>query len=356
MTDTPNLGLPYIDGGQAQKHVTHNEALRMLDAAIQIAVLDRTRMAPPASPTEGQRHVVAAGASEAWAGHAHAIATWQDGAWAFLAPKAGWCIWSIADDVMLVFDGAAWRDLRNLALDNAAHLGVNTAADATNRLSVKSDAVLLSHDDVTPGSGDVRMVLNKALAARDAGLAFQTGFSARALLGLLGDDNLAIKVSADGTVFRPALTIDRSNGQASLMQSPKFSAYMNFDKYCAANTPTKVQFNNGRHNDFSVFDAANSQFVAPAAGYYFIGYRVLFKANAALPVSMIATLYRNGSELIDDARMQTSTALVSNKTSLSANTVLKLAAGDTIAVWAVLETNDGYIAAAQNSFYGHRIP
>lgn len=356
MSDTPNLGLPYIDGGQAQKHVTHNEALRMLDAAIQIAVLDRTRTVPPATPGEGQRHVVAADAGGAWSGHGQAIASWQDGAWAFLVPKAGWCIWSVADDAMLVFDGATWRDLRNLALDDAAHLGVNTAADATNRLSVKSDAVLLSHDDVTPGSGDLRMVLNKALAARDAALVFQTGFSARALLGLLGDDNLAIKVSADGAVFRPALVINRSNGQASLAQSPKFSAYMNFDKYCAANTPTKVQFNNGRHNDFSAFDAANNQFVAPAAGYYAIGYRMLFKANAALPASMMATLYKNGVELIDDARMQTASALVSNKTSLSADAVLKLAAGDTIAVWAVLEANDGYIAAAQNSFYGYRIP
>jgi hypothetical protein len=356
MSETPNLGLPYIDGGQAQKHVTHNEALRIIDTAIQIAVLDRTRIAPPTAPVEGQRHVVAAGASGAWGGHAQSIATWQDGAWAFLAPKAGWCIWSIADDVMLVFDGTAWRDLRNLALDNVAHLGINTTGDTTNRLSVKSDAVLLSHDDVTPGSGDMRAVLNKAGATKDAGLVFQTGFSARALLGLLGDDNFAIKVSADGAIFRPALAIDRSNGQASLSQSPKFSAYMNFDKYCAANTPTKVQFNNGRHNDFAVFDAANSQFVAPASGYYAIGYRVLFKANAALPVSMMATLYRNGSELVDDARMQTASALVSNKTALSANVVLKLAAGDIIAVWTVMDTNDGYIAAAQNSFYGYRIP
>ena len=59
MTDTPNLGLPYIDGSQAQKHVTHNEALRILDAAVQIGVLDLTLTAPPSSPAEGERHVVA---------------------------------------------------------------------------------------------------------------------------------------------------------------------------------------------------------------------------------------------------------------------------------------------------------
>src|SRR6195952_2776963 len=139
MTDTPNLGLPFIEGSQAQKHVTHNEALRILDAAIQISVLDLTRTAPPSSPAEGERPVVASGASGAWAGHANAIASWQDGAWAFLAPHAGWCIWSSADSVMFVFDGTNWHDLRGLSLDNAPHVGVNTTADSTNRLSVQSN-------------------------------------------------------------------------------------------------------------------------------------------------------------------------------------------------------------------------
>ncbi|WP_371068358.1 DUF2793 domain-containing protein, partial [Salmonella enterica] len=38
---------------QAQKHVTHNEALRILDIIVQLAVLDRTRSAAPATPAEG---------------------------------------------------------------------------------------------------------------------------------------------------------------------------------------------------------------------------------------------------------------------------------------------------------------
>ena len=31
MTDTPRLGLPVIEAAQAQKHVTHNEALTLLE-------------------------------------------------------------------------------------------------------------------------------------------------------------------------------------------------------------------------------------------------------------------------------------------------------------------------------------
>ena len=61
-------GLPYLAAAQAQKHVTHNEALRRLDAVVQLAVLDATLAAPPASPDEGDRYIVAASATGAWAG------------------------------------------------------------------------------------------------------------------------------------------------------------------------------------------------------------------------------------------------------------------------------------------------
>lgn len=81
MTDaTPNLILPYILAAQAQKHVTHNEAVRMLDALVQLAVADRSLAAPPASPAEGARYIVAPSPTGAWSGHANHIAAYQDGA------------------------------------------------------------------------------------------------------------------------------------------------------------------------------------------------------------------------------------------------------------------------------------
>ena len=53
MDQTNNLNLPYIMPQQAQKHVTHNEALRDLDTIVQLAALDRDLAAPPASPAPG---------------------------------------------------------------------------------------------------------------------------------------------------------------------------------------------------------------------------------------------------------------------------------------------------------------
>jgi hypothetical protein len=220
MTDTPNLGLTFIEGSQAQKHVTHNEALRILDAAIQIAVLDLTRTAPPSSPAEGERHVVASGATGVWAGHANAIATWQDGAWAFLAPRTGWCIWSVADNVVFVFDGSHWRDQRDLpvTLDNAVHVGINTSANSPNLLSVKSNAALLTAINVANGgSGDARLQISKESASKTASVFFSEAFSGRAEFGLVGDDNFHLKVSPDGSAWSDALVIDRTTGKIALL-------------------------------------------------------------------------------------------------------------------------------------------
>lgn len=214
MTDTANLALPLIEAGQAQKHVTHNEALRILDAAIQIAVRDRNRSTPPAAPADGDRHLVAAAASGAWSGKDNAIATFQNNAWAFLQPRAGWCVWSIADEAMIVFDGTRWRDIRSLVLDNVVRLGVNTSADSWNKLCAKSDSVLFAAiDPGSGGSGDVRLQLSKQNTGNTASVLFANNYSGRAEFGLAGDDDFRFKVSPDGATWIEALVIERSTGR-----------------------------------------------------------------------------------------------------------------------------------------------
>lgn len=219
---TPNLDLPLLAADQAQKHVTVNEALLDLDALVQLAALDRDLASPPASPTQGARYLVAANPTGNWAGHANEIAVWLDGAWRFFVPGVGWVAWVIDEGVWLAWSGSAWVNALAAisAFQNLAFLGVRTTADANNRLAVKSNGVLLSHDDVTPGTGDLRVTLNKSAAAKDAGFVFQDGFGTRALFGLLGDDNFTIKVSPDGSTFRTAIIIDKTTGHIGVNCAP----------------------------------------------------------------------------------------------------------------------------------------
>jgi hypothetical protein len=212
---TPHLGLPLIAASQAQKHVTHNEALGLLDALVQLACLDKDMAAPPPSPAEGDRYlVVASDPGGAWTGLAGQVVRYADGVWTGAVPRAGWLAYLIDEADLYVFDGAAWTSFRRTltAIQSVSRLGINTGADSTNRLAVKADAALLTWDDVSPGSGDMRVFLNKKDSSREAGLVLETGYSARVLLGTLGSDDFTLKVSPDGAAFATALTASARTG------------------------------------------------------------------------------------------------------------------------------------------------
>ena len=354
---TPHLLLPYILAAQAQKHVTHNEAMRLLDAVVQLSVLDRDLTAPPASPADGDRYIVASGATGLWAGWDLNVTTWVDGVWMRLVPRPGWLAWIADETVAAVWTGTIWKLIgvpqdvsdavfslvndadptkramfslsgittattRTFTLPNTSselailagtqtftgnktfsgtltasgatasigtspatatygmgtgatttgvtktvNLGtggasgsttvvnigsattgaggttvVNTptvtfanavtqvgmpqanltaqllglggaTADTTNRLSINTPAVLLNN----AGAG-IEATVNKSATGNDAAFAFKTGFSARALIGLLGNDDFSFKVSLDGSTFNEAIRIDRSTGRPTLPQ------------------------------------------------------------------------------------------------------------------------------------------
>jgi hypothetical protein len=217
MSETTHLMLPFILAAQAQKHVTHNEALRLLDGLVQLAVLDRTRTAPPASPADGDRHIVASGATGLWTGWDLNVAYWVDGAWLRLVPRHGWLAWIAYEEVLLAFDGAAWIEaggggggvsLPELADGSVGALGVNTGADATNRLAVRSNSVLFTAINAGDGgNGDMRYVVNKESPTDTASFLFQSAWSGRAEFGLVGNDLFGVKVSPDGSVWNSAFSV-----------------------------------------------------------------------------------------------------------------------------------------------------
>lgn len=204
--DTPLLSLPLILPAQAQKHVTHNEALRLLDMLVHLAVIDRNRTAPPALPAEGDRHIVASPATGFWEGHDGKIAAFWGGVWAFLTPRAGWTTRLIAENTTLAHDGTHWVAAQTPP-ETLPRLGIATSADAINRLSVSSPASLFDH----AGQGH-QIKLNKATPGDTASLLFQTDYSGRAEIGLTGSNSFALKVSSDGTGFSTAVTADPATG------------------------------------------------------------------------------------------------------------------------------------------------
>jgi hypothetical protein len=159
---TTHLLLPYILAAQAQKHVTHNEALRILDGLVQLSVLDRNLTSPPGSPADGDRYIVGSGATGDWAGWDLNVALWTDGAWLRLAPRTGWRAWVEDEGLLLVYDGGNWIGTTPDVLQNMALFGLGTAADASNPFSAKLNAALWTAKTVAEGgTGDLFYTMNK---------------------------------------------------------------------------------------------------------------------------------------------------------------------------------------------------
>ncbi|NOX82244.1 MAG: DUF2793 domain-containing protein [Alphaproteobacteria bacterium] len=219
MDQSPRLSLSYLMPAQAQKHVTVNETFRRLDQLVQQTVLSRTVAAEPGAPSDGDAYILPAiPTGTAWATFAqNNIAAYQDGGWTQISAIEGFSAWVADADEFIIYDGAAWNPVSGGGGETAAKFGVNTTADATNKLTVKSNAVLFDALDVAEsGTGDSQVKVNKEAVGDTASHLFQTGFSGRAEFGLTGDDDFHVKVSANGSSWTEAIVIDKDNGRVGL--------------------------------------------------------------------------------------------------------------------------------------------
>lgn len=108
MARTSNLQLPLIQPSQAQKHVTVNEALGMLDGLAQLTLASTTVTAPPMVSPEGSAYAVPAGATGVWATEAGKVAIAANGGWTFVVPRAGWRGWVVDTGRAAIHDGTQW--------------------------------------------------------------------------------------------------------------------------------------------------------------------------------------------------------------------------------------------------------
>lgn len=357
MSDTTvHLALPFIMAAQAQKHVTHNEALRVLDGVVQLSVKDRDLAAPPGSPYDGDRYIVASGATDTWAGWDLNVALWTDGAWLRLPPRAGWLAWIEDESLLLAFNGSSWIDTTPDALQNLALLGVGTTADASNPFSAKLNAALWTAKSIAEGgTGDLFYTMNKEAAGRDLGYVFQTNYVTKALMGLFGSDRFRLAVSADGSSFFDGLIVDNATGIVDQPRLPRFKGYTNYDNYVGLDSWTKIGINNTDYNDQGAFDAGNNRFVAPVAGTYLFGAMLLYKVNSSTTARMRGRLVLNDTTEIRGSFGEISGDHVSGATALWLQTMVALSAGDAVELQGTFRVADGYFAANHTSFWGVKV-
>ena len=254
---SPNLSLPYLMPAQAQKHVTHNEALQRLDILVQLRVQAFGATQPPTDPEEGTVFATGAGAAGDWSGQEDMLAAYSNGGWEYFTPRDGWRATLVATGAQYVRTAGTWAAVAP-DMDNLEGVGIGAAADATNRLSVTAEATLLSHE----GAGH-QLKINKATAADTGSLLFQTGFFGRAEMGLAGDDNFTVKVSADGSAWTTAMRVDAANG-AVTTQKMAFTAGRNLNQTGIANKlHTPLLFDVAPRNPAGMIDLQTGRLTPP---------------------------------------------------------------------------------------------
>ena len=112
MADTSSARhkLPFLVTGQAQKELTHNEALVRLDALMH-PVIEALQALPPVGlglTDAGKCWIVAASSQNEWAGHSGEIACWAGGSWRFLAASEGMAVWNRAQNAQLHHIDGDW--------------------------------------------------------------------------------------------------------------------------------------------------------------------------------------------------------------------------------------------------------
>lgn len=313
---TAKLGLPYLLPAQAQKHVTHNEALTILDLLVQLRI-EFEAISPPETSAAGQCYAVAENAQGAWSGYDGHIAEWQDGVWSFLEPKEGFVAWFLADARLKVYRNDRWLDVPSPDQIETGRLGVNATPDDYNRVSISAPAILFNH-----AGASQQVKINKASASETASLLFQSNWSGRAEMGLAGSDDFSLKVCGEDGDWKTALHIN-GNGTATYPNRPIALAYRN----TATSTPAS-----GSQSGFSALDiqqgglelgptlsAGGQVIVIRDAGIYCLSLTVAASATAPSSIGIL----RNDTDNLLLLKMP-----VSASQTVSGSTIANLAAGD----------------------------
>lgn len=107
MDETRHFGLPMLAAGQAQKHVTVNEALARLDALVAGVVESASREVPPAA-ADGDVFIVPSGADSAWGIAETRLAVYLNGGWVGVSPIEGRVVWVRDEGRERRFTAGAW--------------------------------------------------------------------------------------------------------------------------------------------------------------------------------------------------------------------------------------------------------
>lgn len=129
-TETPILAITEMEPSQAQPHLIVNDALRILEAIVQLRVTSRTEDTPPSIIIDGARYIVPEPALATWAQHPTEIAIAIGGVWRFVTPAPGWIAYVADDGQYVSYQGGSPSSWQPLSIGGGGPGGSIVAASA----------------------------------------------------------------------------------------------------------------------------------------------------------------------------------------------------------------------------------
>lgn len=172
MTNTVKLNLPHIITAQAQKEVTHNDALNLLDIFTRPTVLEMAKNTPPVSPIAGDCYVVGASPTDEFIGHEQEIACYTSNGWLFAMPFKWLDVVNDTDQIRYVYDGTAWLQYGLIMQDSGEYLRVERLAE-TITLSGATTTTTIQ----IPNRATVMAVNARVMTALTGATSFDIGVS-----------------------------------------------------------------------------------------------------------------------------------------------------------------------------------
>ncbi len=209
--NTIHLGLPLLIPNQAQKEITHNEALVILDNLVQNAVITRNLIIPPEEPKINDLYIIGENAVDIWLNKDFQLAFYDNG-WRFIEPKEGFTFWVKDENCQYTYNGDNWVrtdeisnkkinliDLQDVEVDNIKN-GEFLRYDGNKFINTRS------FDNIE------NLKINKFEESATASCILQDNLIDKVEFGLMQDDNFTLKVSTDGKNWNNSFVIDNESG------------------------------------------------------------------------------------------------------------------------------------------------
>lgn len=134
----------------------------------QDSVFDRDLATPPGAPTAGDRYLIAAAPTGAWAGQANSITEWDGSAWTFFVPTLGTIVNVDDENVLLRWNGSTWVNF-GLTVDHGSLAGLGDDDHTQYHNDTRGDARYFREDEfiaASAGAGDAGKPVKTAASGR----------------------------------------------------------------------------------------------------------------------------------------------------------------------------------------------